>query len=135
MAKSIDDRYTQFFTPDEFKQFNEALDPGDDQRHRRHDRTRRGSGYVRITYVVPGTPADRAGLQVGDVITADRRHADQRLTVDAASKLLRGKAGTIVAVSVARDAPRRRCLDHARRTCSRRRSSSRCCPDESATFG
>ena len=27
MAKATNDRYTQFFTPDEFKAFNEALDP------------------------------------------------------------------------------------------------------------
>ena len=29
MAKATNDRYTQFFTPDEFKAFNEALDPSE----------------------------------------------------------------------------------------------------------
>jgi hypothetical protein len=62
MAKAVDDRYTQFMTPDEYKQFKDALDPekisgigvliGSDET----------SGLINITYVVPGTPADKAGL-------------------------------------------------------------------------
>jgi carboxyl-terminal processing protease len=102
MAKSMADRYTQFFTPDEFKQFNEALDP------------ERISGIgvmiepdpvsteIRLSYVVPGTPADRAGLRVGDLLTAIGTTPTKGMTVDAASKLLRGKAGSVIAVTVLR---------------------------------
>lgn len=102
MAKSVGDRYTQFFTPDEFRQFNDALDP------------ERISGIgvmiepdaptkeIRLSYVVPGTPADRAGLQAGDLLTAIGTTPTKNMTVDAASKLLRGKAGTPVDVSIAR---------------------------------
>ncbi|HEY1654065.1 MAG TPA: S41 family peptidase [Candidatus Tumulicola sp.] len=102
MARTVGDRYTQFFTPDEFKQFNDALDP------------ERISGIgvmiepdpvskdIRLAYVVPGTPADRSGLRAGDVMTAIGSASTKGLTVDAASKLLRGKAGTAVQVSILR---------------------------------
>jgi carboxyl-terminal processing protease len=103
MAKSVGDRYTQFFTPDEFKQFYSALDP------------ERISGIgvmiepdpttqlVRILYVVPGTPAENSGLRVGDVFTQIDGVSTHGLTVDAASKLLRGKAGTVVTIDVQRE--------------------------------
>jgi carboxyl-terminal processing protease len=102
MAKSVGDRYTQFFTPAEYKQFNEALDPerisgigviiGADP----------VSGVIRLSYVVPGTPADRAGLQAGDVLTSIDGKPAKGLPVDAASKLLRGESGTSVALLVSR---------------------------------
>ncbi len=103
MAKATNDRYTQFFTPAEFKAFNEALDP-----------QRIGgigvmiepdalSGSVRISYVLPNTPAERAGLHVGDVVTAVNGTPTKGLNVEGVSGLLRGKPGTVVAVSLRRD--------------------------------
>ncbi|HEY6325311.1 MAG TPA: S41 family peptidase [Candidatus Cybelea sp.] len=103
MAKATNDRYTQFFTPAEFKAFNEALDP-----------QRIGgigvmiepdalSGSVKISYVLPGTPAERAGLHVGDVVTAVNGTPTKGLNVEGVSGLLRGKPGTVVAVSLRRD--------------------------------
>lgn len=102
MAKATNDRYTQFFTPAEFKAFNEALDP-----------TRIGgigvmiqpdtsTGFVRITYVLPSTPAERAGLRVGDVITAVGDVSTKGLAVERVSGRLRGKAGTVVSLTVTR---------------------------------
>jgi carboxyl-terminal processing protease len=102
MARAVGDKYTQFFTPEEFRAFNDALDPekisgigvmiaADD-----------ASGAVHVTYVVPGTPAERAGLRVGDVLLAIDGTPAKGLTVDNASRLLRGRAGTLVAVNVAR---------------------------------
>ena len=103
MAKAVGDKYTAFFTPDEFKRFNQALDPdrisgigvlieGDE------------SGSIRLSYVVPGTPADRAGLQQGDVIATIDGTATKGLTTEAASRLLRGKAGTVVHLGVTENA-------------------------------
>jgi carboxyl-terminal processing protease len=102
MARAVGDKYTQFFTPDEFRAFNDALDPekisGIGVMIAADDAT----GSVHITYVVPGTPADRAGMRVGDVLVAIDGTPTKGLTVDNASRLLRGRAGTLVAVNVQR---------------------------------
>lgn len=102
MAKAVNDRYTQFFTPAELKEFDEALDPariGGIGVMIEPDAT---SGFVRTTYVLPGSPAERAGVQIGDFVTAVNGSATKGLTVDAVSSMLRGKAGTNVSVSLLR---------------------------------
>jgi carboxyl-terminal processing protease len=60
------------------------------------------SGFVRISYVLPSTPAERAGLRVGDVIVAVNGSPTKGLNVEGVSGLLRGKAGTVVAVGLRR---------------------------------
>jgi carboxyl-terminal processing protease len=102
MARSVGDRYTQFFTPDEFRAFNDALDPERISGIGVMIAQDEGSGSVRISYVVPGTPAERSGLHVGDLLLAIDGNSTHGLTVEMASKLLRGKAGTVVAISVSR---------------------------------
>ncbi len=102
MARATNDRYTQFFTPEEFKAFNEVLDPrriGGIGVMIEPDAT---SGCVRVTYVLPSTPAERTGLQVGDVITAVDGLSTKGLGVEGVSGRLRGKPGTVVAVTVTR---------------------------------
>ena len=105
MAKATNDRYTQFFTPDEFKAFNEALDP---QRIGgigvMIEPTRHPVAFASRTCSPTTTPAERAGLQTGDVITAVDGTSTKGMTVDVVSGHLRGKAGTNVAVTVQRPA-------------------------------
>jgi carboxyl-terminal processing protease len=102
MAKAVNDRYTQFFTPAEFHAFNEALDPKRIGGIGVMIQPDPGSGGVRISYVLPGTPAERVGLRVGDVVTAVDGKPTKGLAVDGVSGLLRGKPGTVVSVSVLR---------------------------------
>lgn len=102
MTRSLGDRYTQFFTPDEFKQFSEALDPERISGIGVMIDVDAASGELGVTYVVPETPADRAGLRGGDVLTAINSTSTKGLTVAAASKLLRGRPGTKVSVTVMR---------------------------------
>ena len=102
MAKGVNDRYTQFFTPDELKQFNEALDPARIGGIGVMIQPDQASGFVHVTYVVPGTPAERAGVEVGDAITAVNGTSTKGLAVNGVSQLLRGVPGTNVAVSVTR---------------------------------
>jgi len=102
MTQSLGDRYTQFFTPDEFRQFNDALDPERISGIGVMIEPDVPTGFLHLTYVVPDTPADRAGLRAGDVLTAIDTTTTKGLSVTAASKLLRGRAGTVVAVTVMR---------------------------------
>jgi carboxyl-terminal processing protease len=103
MASALGDRYTTFFTPDEYRQFNSALDPdkisgigvivGAD------DATK----YIKAQYVVPGTPAEKAGLQTGDLFATVDGKSLKGVTPDDASSMLRGKPGTVVHVQALRD--------------------------------
>ncbi|HEX8806860.1 MAG TPA: S41 family peptidase [Candidatus Aquilonibacter sp.] len=102
MAKAVDDRYTQFMSPEEYKMFKDALDPekisgigvliGSDET----------TGLINVSYVVPGTPAEKAGLEPGDTISTIDGQSTKGFTTDAASKLLRGKAGTTVHLGIVR---------------------------------
>ena len=98
MAKATNDRYTQFFTPAEYRAFSEALDPQKIGGIGVMITPDPASGFVRVSYVLPGTPAERAGLQMNDVITAVNGTATKGLSIDGVSGLLRGKAGTVVNV-------------------------------------
>ncbi|HEX4014871.1 MAG TPA: S41 family peptidase [Candidatus Cybelea sp.] len=102
MAKAVNDRYTQFFTPAEFKAFNEALDPARIGGIGVMIEPDAATGYIRLTYVLPSTPAERAGLQVGDLVMAVNDTPTKGLATDAVSALLRGQAGTVVSVTLSR---------------------------------
>lgn len=102
MAKATTDRYTQFFTPAQFKAFDEALDPKRIGGIGVMIEPDASSGCVRVTYVLPGTPAERAGVHVGDVLTEVDGTPTKGLAVEAVSGRLRGKSGTMVAVTVQR---------------------------------
>jgi carboxyl-terminal processing protease len=102
MAKATNDRYTQFFTPDEFREFNEALDPKAIGGIGVMIEPDAASGQVRVSYVLPSTPAERSGVQVGDVITAVNGTPTKGRGVEGVSSLLRGQAGTVVSVGLQR---------------------------------
>ncbi len=103
MAGSLGDKYTTFFTPDEYKQFNQALDPDKISGIGVLIQPDVTTGYIQAFYVVPGTPADKAGLKTGDVFVSIDGASTKGLAVDKASSLLRGKPGTQVNLSVQRD--------------------------------
>ena len=101
MAKSVKDRWTAFLDPKEFKDFNEALDPqkisGIGVLIEQDPTTK----LVRASYVVPGTPADRAGVLPGDNFVTIDGVSTKDLSQEQASKMLRGKAGTVVHIAIA----------------------------------
>ena len=60
-------------------------------------------GNFTITSPIAGSPAERAGLQPGDVIVAANGHSLGGLETDAAMSLIRGPAGTSVTLTIERE--------------------------------
>jgi carboxyl-terminal processing protease len=103
MAKALGDQYTSFFTPEEYQKFNDALDPQKISGIGVLIEPDPETKYVRAYYVVPGTPADRAGIQPGDNFVSVNGTSTKGLKTEDASKLLRGDAGTTVHLQMERD--------------------------------
>jgi carboxyl-terminal processing protease len=103
MLKSVNDRYTVFMTPKEFAGLNEGLDGGDFGGTgiviQVDDKTK----YISVENVVPDGPADKAGIQQDDLITAIDGASTRGMNLNAASGKLRGKEGTKVTLTVERD--------------------------------
>ncbi len=104
MASAFDDRYTEFMTPEEYRDFNESLDPGRISGIGVLVEQDPVSQYIRFAYVLPNTPAERAGLTQGDLLIAVEGTSTKGMSIDAVSGLLRGKAGSVVTVEVAASA-------------------------------
>lgn len=102
MARSVGDRYTQFFTPDDLKAFKDALDPEKISGIGVIVAPDTASGYIQAAYVMPGTPADRAGLQGGDDIVSVDGISTKGMKQDDVTHVLRGRSGTIAHVLPAR---------------------------------
>lgn len=102
MAKAVNDRWTQFMTPDEYRAFNAALDPEKISGIGVLIRPDPASNLITLNYVVPGTPADRAGLENDDTLVSIDGASTKGMKTEDASKLLRGKAGTSVRLEVTR---------------------------------
>jgi carboxyl-terminal processing protease len=102
MAKALGDKYTAFFTPEEFRDFNRALDPDKISGIGVLLAADAATKYVRAYYVVPGTPADKAGLQSGDVFKTIDGVSLKGVTTEQVTKMLRGAAGTAVKIDAQR---------------------------------
>jgi len=102
MLNSVHDRYTVFMTPKEFAALNQGLDGG----------TFGGTGiviqaddatkYIQAEQVIPDGPAAKAGVEQGDFITAIDGTSTKGMTLDNASKMLKGKIGTQVQLTIER---------------------------------
>ncbi|MDQ1680666.1 MAG: carboxyl-terminal processing protease [Frankiaceae bacterium] len=99
LLDKLDDRWAAYLDPAEYARFEQAIDghyTGVGVFVRRGGAT----NDVSVSSVQPGSPADRAGLAVGDVIRAvDGANVDP-LTIAAVTNRLRGEAGTPVTVTV-----------------------------------
>jgi len=102
MMQSLHDRWTVFMTPKEYRSLNEGLDGGNFA----------GVGIVidvdantkslLVVQTIDGGPAEKAGIQAGDLILNVDDKSTQGLTTEQDSSLIRGKAGTSVQLTVQR---------------------------------
>ena len=61
---------------------------------------------LRATDIIPGGPAEKAGIQAGDVIATIDGKSTKGLTSDEDAKMLRGKEGTSCRLGIERTARR-----------------------------
>ncbi len=95
----LDDRFSAYFSPQEYAQFNKAIN---NQFSGIGVAVRGVKSGLRIETVYPQSPAKKAGIRVADVIT----HADGRrlagLVETAATALVKGREGTRVTLRLRR---------------------------------
>jgi carboxyl-terminal processing protease len=101
LAQSTGDPYTEYFTPQEAKAFNQELNNqfsgigaelGQDS-----------DGNLQVIAPITGTPAAQAGLQAGDLITAINGTNTSGMSIDAAVHKIRGPAGSKVTLQIVRN--------------------------------
>ncbi len=103
MLNSMHDRYTVFLDPKDYAELNTGLDGSDFGGTGIVIEEDDPSKYIAVSDIVPGGPADKAGIQQDDLITAIDGQSTKGWTTDHASAHLRGKEGTKVTITVQRN--------------------------------
>jgi carboxyl-terminal processing protease len=100
MTDSLGDPYTSFFDPEQAKRFQQDLS---------------GSfegigveigikkGFLTVVAPLKDTPAEKAGLKSGDIISKIDTKNTANISIDQAVSLIRGEKGTSVTLTVSRD--------------------------------
>jgi carboxyl-terminal processing protease len=102
MLASVKDKYTTFLSPKEYAALNEGLDGGNFSGVGIAIRVDDDTKLLRVTDVIPGGPAEKVGMLPGDIILTIDARPTKGLTSDEDAKLLRGKEGTVVRITVER---------------------------------
>ncbi|BCJ87834.1 S41 family peptidase [Effusibacillus dendaii] len=100
MLETLDDPYTQYMTAEEYQNFVRQVNQSYDGIG---IRVGEGTNGFHVEAVFPSSPAESAGLHVGDRIVAVNGKSTFGLTVDQVSGNLRGAAGSSITLQVERD--------------------------------
>jgi len=102
MLSSVKDKYTTFLTPKEYADLNENLDGGNFSGVGISIAVDEKTKLLGVNEVIPGGPAEKAGLQGGDTILTVDGKSTKGLTTDQDAKMLRGEKGTQVKLVIER---------------------------------
>lgn len=100
MVGALGDQFSRYLTPEEY-QANQSFLNG--QFAGIGASVQQKADQIVIAGILPGTPAQKAGLKAGDVIIAVDGQSTRGWTADDAVNHIRGKAGTQVRLDVSRD--------------------------------
>jgi len=102
LMDSVKDKYTTFLSPKQYAELNEGLDGGNFSGVGISIQVDDKSKMLTVNEVIPGGPAEKAGLQPGDVISLIDGKSTKGLTTDQDAKMLRGEKGTVVKLTIDR---------------------------------
>jgi carboxyl-terminal processing protease len=94
---SLDDRFSAYFNPKEYRSFNEATQGEFEGVGMNVEEVPRG---LRVLTVFKGSPAAKGGLKPGDEITAVNGHSLRGASSEQATTRIKGRAGTAVTLTV-----------------------------------
>ncbi len=98
-VKDLDDRFSAYFSPQEYGQFQASLD---NEFSGVGTAVRGVKDGLRIATVYPGSPAKKAGLRIGDVVTRAGQKKLAGLSEEAATALIKGPEGSQVTLTIRR---------------------------------
>jgi carboxyl-terminal processing protease len=98
-VKDLDDRFSAYLSPADYGAFQESLDNAFSGVGTAILGVKEG---LRIEKVYPGSPAERAALKVGDIVTAANGKKLAGLSDEAATALIKGPEGTKVTLTIRR---------------------------------
>ena len=101
LAESTKDPYTQYFTADEAKQFNDQLNNSFSGIGAELGKDK--DSNLIIVAPIAGFPAEKAGLKPQDIITTINGQSTSGISIDEAVSKIRGKAGTNVTLQLVRN--------------------------------
>ena len=100
MVSALGDQFSRYLTPDEYRA-NQSFLSG--QFAGIGASVQQKTDQIVLVSIMPGTPAEKAGLKPGDVVTAVDGQSTKGWTADDAVSHIRGKAGTTVKLQVSRN--------------------------------
>jgi carboxyl-terminal processing protease len=100
MVNALGDQFSRYLTPDEYRA-NQSFLSG--QFAGIGASVQQKADQVVIVSILPGTPAEKAGVKAGDIITGVDGQSTKGWTADDAVNHIRGKAGTTVKLQVSRN--------------------------------
>jgi carboxyl-terminal processing protease len=98
MVDSLDDPYSVYLDKDDYQDLNAQIEGAFGGIGVEFDLDQ--DKHLVIESVLPGTPASRASLQSGDILTQIDSRSTAQMSLDDAAKLLRGDVGTTVTIKV-----------------------------------
>lgn len=102
IMQSLHDRWTVFLDPKEYKSLNEGLDGGNFTGIGVVIDIDQATKSLLVVQTIENGPAQKAGLQPGDVVISVDGKSTKGLTTTQDSKIIRGKPGTVVRLVVQR---------------------------------